>query len=768
MHVSPDHRAPADAGAAGRESALRSVVEDAFARLVTLDPSGIDGALEAMLGRLGDFLGSDRAYIIRFDHGTETTSMTHEWCREGVEPSIQWEQDLDFGVASRLQDRLDRLEVSVVHDVDALPPDWDDEREYLRSQNITSILEVPFTLDGRLSGVVGFDWVDRAGTWEDGDIAVLRAVAALTERTLSRSISGEELRETLDQLREASAELHRSERRYRQLVETLPDAVLRIDRDGRVRLANPAALRFRERLLAMGFESVNDWPHLPPAPARDFTSVAMRAAADGRAGRLTMHLEGLGDELWADVTIVPEDGDPTDPTLLVVFREVTTEHRHRRELEYRAAHDDLTGLANRATFLTRLEEVCGRVAADPDGRVAVLFVDLDGFKLVNDSLGHDAGDRLLQELATRLGTRLRPGDLLARIGGDELTVLLDGADERVARTVAEAVRDTIAAPVVLGGVPQRVTASVGIALSDGAATPSDLLLWADAAVYRAKAEGGDRWVLFDDDLRREVTDRRYLDRGLRGAVERDEIVVYFQPEVDLATGTVLGAEALARWNHPELGLLAAGRFITVAEENGTVLPLGRHVLQVACGEVARWIAGGRVPSDFVLRVNLSPRQLGDPLLVPHLRSTLSASGLSPANLCLELTETAVMRDTVAGPALLEAIRHLGVHLAIDDFGTGYSSLSLLKRLPIDVVKIDHSFVDGLPRDGEDLAIVRAVMGLASSLHLEVTAEGVERPEQAACLLGEGCRRGQGYLYSPPVPAAEFLTVCRRHGFAVAG
>ncbi|MFZ4517322.1 MAG: putative bifunctional diguanylate cyclase/phosphodiesterase [Microthrixaceae bacterium] len=756
--TSGDDRAPAaTTGGAARVHELRALVEAGFRQLLDAPADHADAELTHVLGRVGCFIDADRAYVLRFDHDRGTTSMTHEWCAPEVGATMPVEQDVPIESTPNIQVLLDRLDVSEVRDVTELPPEWTLERAYFDEQDIGGILEVPFTLDGRLSGVVGFDWVHRAGTWEEEDVTALRSVAALTERALSRQMSEEALRTTLSELADASDEVMRVERRFRRLVDTLPDAVLRSDLAGNVIYANPAAMRFRDRLLSMGLEAVNGWPAMPDPAQRRFAGAVAAALRTGREQSLEMHLDGNGDAFSSEVSVVPELDGP-EPTLLVVFRDVTERRRHRIELERRATHDELTGLVNRPGFLARLAAAGSRGAGG--GSPAVLFIDLDDFKGVNDSFGHAAGDTLLREVARRLIERLRPGDVVARFGGDELTVLLDPADLHAAMAVAESVRRCVAEPVVVDGVARRVTASIGVAAGPAGTDPAELLRWADAAVYRAKAMGGDRAVPFDEHLRREVLERRDLDRGVRNLVARRQLEVHYQPEVDLATGRVLGAEALARWNHPALGQLAGGRFIPVAEENGAVLDIGREVLTRSCVQVAEWRAEGAVDADFVLRVNLSTRQLGDPVLVPHLRAVLEATGLPPSQLCLEVTETAIMRDTVEAAEVLQEIRAAGVRLAIDDFGTGYSSLALLKRLPIDVVKIDHSFVDGLPDDPEDVAIVAAVMGLARSLHLEVTAEGVERPEQAAALLGAGCARGQGFLYSRPVTPDAFPELVR--------
>lgn len=749
-------RPEAEPAADGRTEALWELVESHFGRLATSSPGRLDGELVAMLGSVTRFLGADRGYVIRFDHAARTWTMTHEWCGPGIEPSSDWEQEVDFEASPRTFERLVRLEVSEIPDVAALPEDWAVERSYLQSEGIGGIIEVPFTLKGRLGGVVGFDTVGRSRSWFDQDVPMLRAVAALTERVFVRWSAEDALRRTVEELHDADAELGRSEGRFRALVDSLPDAVLRVAADYSVLYANPAASALRDRFEAMGMDMGGGWATLPPG-ARERVAEAVEEALEQhrRQEVRDLYLEGGGDEIWMQVTVIPELASPGEPTLLTVFRDVSEEHASRHVLEHRASHDDLTGLPNRGVFLARLRAACRLTEVHPDRRVGLLFVDLDNFKRVNDSHGHGGGDLVLRELARRLNEGLRSSALVARLGGDELTVLLDPADETSARRTAETARRLLAAPIDVGGTRYRFTASIGLVVSDGPSNPEDLMARADDAAYRAKAAGRDRVVVVDRTIRAAFDERRRLDRGLQVAAERDEIEVHYQPEVLLATGRPVGVEALARWNHPELGLLAAGRFIELAEENGAIRGIGLRVLMQACADVAGWRDAGLVDDGFVLRVNLSTRQVFDMTIVNQIEEALRSSGLPPGQLCLEVTETAIMTDTSESLLLLNEIRDMGVHLAIDDFGTGHSSLAMLRRLPIDVLKIDRSFVDGLPSDAEDRAIVRAMIGLGRALNLDVTAEGVEVPEQARALLEEGCERAQGYLYSPPAPAEEF-------------
>jgi diguanylate cyclase (GGDEF)-like protein len=426
-----------------------------------------------------------------------------------------------------------------------------------------------------------------------------------------------------------------------------------------------------------------------------------------------------------------------------------------RELARRALHDPLTGLANRSSFLQVLRNALDHRARHP-GMLAVLTIDLDRFKLMNDAVGHDLGDEFLTVIAKRLQGSLRGHDVVARLSADEFAVVLhDAATPRAALTIAERTLALLAQPVVLHGQEYFTTASIGVALADDPTmAPTDLLRWAESALHRAKDRGRNRVEMFDVEMQNRIRGRMRMETALRQGVDRGELDVFVQPEVELATGRVLGVEALVRWFSPEYGLLAAGSFIDIAEETGLVVPIGGAVLRAACEQLAQW-SRSFPDLPLVMRVNVSPKQLAIPGLASFVSNVIDETRADPSMLCLEITETALMTDPDAGLTTLRALHDLGVSLAIDDFGTGYSSLSYLKRFPIDVMKIDRSFVDGLPFDRDDLAIASTIVRLAEALEMEVTAEGVETVAQAEALLQLGVHRAQGFLYATPMPTAEF-------------
>jgi diguanylate cyclase (GGDEF)-like protein len=430
-------------------------------------------------------------------------------------------------------------------------------------------------------------------------------------------------------------------------------------------------------------------------------------------------------------------------------------------LNHHAYHDELTGLPNRRALL---EELQGRLGGDRHETTALLYLDLDRFKVLNDFLGRAAGDRLLVTVAARLRSSMRSGDFVARLAADEFVFLLErtvGEFEAVA--LADRLLELVAQPVEIGGHHIVRTGSLGIAFSGaGSLGADDLLADGDAALHVAKKQGGNQAVAFDQELRASVAQRSDTELLLRHAIDNSGLLLYYQPEIDLRTGELLAVEALVRWDHPERGVLPAGSFIKVAEETGLIVDLGRWVLGEACAQMAWWRAQ-HPELRFTMRINMSPAQLATRNIVQLVDDCLKRNELPGRAICFEITEHAVMRDLDQALQVLHDLKSLGVSLAIDDFGTGYSSMSQLKRLPVDVLKVDQTFVAGLGIDRGDRAIVDATVRLAEAFGLEVVAEGVETTELVEELLRLGCFRAQGFLLSRPKPAADLTSVLMRGG-----
>ena len=482
--------------------------------------------------------------------------------------------------------------------------------------------------------------------------------------------------------------------------------------------------------------------------------------AGGKAG-VTVAIAARG-EVWGVLgahTRAPRWFAPDEADFLGAVANVISSAVDRNlveaEVRHRALHDPLTGLPNRALALDRLEGALARRRRD--GRaVAVLLADLDQFKLVNDSLGHAAGDDLLVALAPRLHDAVRPSDTVARLGGDEFLVVceqLDGAHEAI--RVAERVAHAINQPIVLSAGEHFITASIGIAVAESAdALPEDLLRDADAAMYRAKERGRGRYELFDDVLRKRVLLRLRTENELRRGLEHGELRVVYQPVVELAGGSVTAVEALVRWQHPQRGLLDPVDFIPVAEDSGLIGALGDWVLAAACRDGAAWQRRFPRAEPLLVCVNASPRQLANAAFPARVAEAMNRHGLAPGSLALEITESVLMEEAHAPVTVLASLREYGLRLMLDDFGTGYSSLAYLKRFPLDVLKIDRSFIAGLGHDEEDSAIVAAIVQMARTLGLTVVAEGVERQEQLDRLRELDCDSAQGRLIAEPMPAAE--------------
>jgi diguanylate cyclase (GGDEF)-like protein len=421
-----------------------------------------------------------------------------------------------------------------------------------------------------------------------------------------------------------------------------------------------------------------------------------------------------------------------------------------------AVHDALTGLPNRTLLLDRLDQTLARHQRRP-ASTAVLFVDLDDFKALNDSLGHAAGDLVLVEVAARLRAAVRPTDTVARLGGDEFVVVCDDPDHQLqVYALSSRLADAVAVPFVVEDQTASLTISVGIAFASGATDEdaASLLRDADAAMYRAKAGGRNQAEVFDADMRSRAADRHQAEAELRSAITNGELVVLYQPVFNLATNEAIGIEALVRWPHPTRGSLAPLEFISLAEETGLIVPLGSLVLHEACRQAAAWRAQPSGPLPLTVSVNLTGRQLLAAGLGHDVRSALAESGLAPNSLCLEITESVLVDDAAASRRVLEMLKSIGVRIAIDDFGTGNASLAYLKQFPIDVVKIDESFTAGIVRDRHDRVIVSAVVDLARAFGLQTIAEGVETQEQMHLLRSLSCEAAQGYWWSPPLPADE--------------
>jgi diguanylate cyclase (GGDEF)-like protein/PAS domain S-box-containing protein len=564
--------------------------------------------------------------------------------------------------------------------------------------------------------------------------------------------------------------LRASEERFRALVQHAADIILVMEPDGTVRHVSPAVQT------VLGYEpdrlvGTRGWTLVHEGDGQ--SAQAFHAELlDHRGGSRSVELRWQhrdGSWRWLEVKGTNLLHQAGVRGIVLNARDISRHKSLEGQLVQRALHDQLTGLPNRMLFMDRLEQALER-SARRGKFAAVLFLDLDRFKLVNDNLGHDHGDQLLVQVAERLRGCLRRVDTIARIGGDEFTVLLEEVGAAAdAALVAERIIEAFRASFRIETQEIFVGASIGIALGgkDQGTTAQGLLRNADIAMYRAKANGRACFEVFKSSMRETVKGRLKMETELRRALDRGELRLHYQPQVDLRTARIVGLEALVRWEHPERGLVPPGSFIPIAEETGLILPIGRWVLQTACRQASIWRADTEIGLDIVMAVNLSPRQFRHPRLVQDVGEVLAESGLDASGLEVEITEGTAMGDADGTVKVLEHLKAIGIRLAIDDFGTGYSSLSYLKRFPIDVLKVDRSFVAGLPANRGDAAIVRAVVGLTRALGLKAVAEGVETQDQLAELRGLGCDQGQGYFFGRPVATEVADAVLRRSAIAEA-
>jgi diguanylate cyclase (GGDEF)-like protein len=468
---------------------------------------------------------------------------------------------------------------------------------------------------------------------------------------------------------------------------------------------------------------------------------------------------------------VPRAWNPDDVATLAEFgslagtelqlRQLLSDREVREQrLRHESVHDPLTGLPNRALFMRRLADATLRARRGHDGLFAVLFLDIDSFKLVNDSMGHHVGDEMLVNIARRLEGCVRGGDIVARLGGDEFAILLERIiDVRDAAMVAERVQEALHVPFAVGGYSHASSASIGVALSTGATEqPEYVLRSADLAMYRAKNSGRGRYEMFDRAMHAEALTRLQIETDLRYAFDRNEFFLHYQPIISLKTGQIVGAEALVRWHHSDRGIVSPATFVPVAEDTGLIVPLGRWVLREACRQAREWRSAAGDRQSFSISVNLSVREFAQPDLVKTVASILEETGLPAQALRIEITESAIIGQKHPAIETVEQLRALGVAIHLDDFGTGYSALSYLHRLPLDAVKVDRAFIASIDHEERPLHVVRAIISLAHAIGLEVVAEGVANERQLELLREMGCDLAQGFIFSRPCHTHELETL----------
>ena len=604
---------------------------------------------------------------------------------------------------------------------------------------------------------------------EVGDLAVSFNTLQAEIGSAAVGLSGarEGLRQVRGDLTDANArleqrvlQLHRAEEKLSGVLDSIDNVVWSISLQGKELLyLNPAAERMYGRPVCDFFADSSLWSRLVHPDDRDRVKGCFGALAINDAVTIEYRIvRPDGSERWLEDRARVSSGlDGTPLRIDGVASDISERRSHAERIAYQANHDALTGLPNRNLLSDRVSQALAQ-ARRTDQHVALLFMDLDGFKFINDSYGHAFGDALLCTIAARLEVVVRESDTTARLGGDEFVILLPGmARSEDAAQVASKVLDAFKVPFSQDGRDLHLTASIGISVFPQDGDSCDLLLQhADVAMYRAKANGRNGFQSYSIEMGAQAQERMELERALRGALERDELALHYQPQVNRKDGRIVGVEALLRWHHPTLGMVSPARFIPVAEETGLIIPIGEWVLRTACAQANSWHAGGH--TGLCVAVNMSAKQFQQQDVPALVRDVLGCTRLPAQCLELELTESALMHDTDATVETMRQIKKLGVRLSLDDFGTGYSSLSYLKRFPIDVLKIDQSFTFEVTSDEGAASITRAIIAMARSLNMTTVAEGVETKEQLEFLGALGCDVMQGFHISRPLPVSQITAL----------
>jgi diguanylate cyclase (GGDEF)-like protein/PAS domain S-box-containing protein len=717
---------------------LASLHESTYALLARRDPNEL---LETIVARAAGLVGSGSGYLYVVDQEADVLRVA-----VGLGMFAGWD-GFELARGEGLAGRVWESGETIVVDEYA---SWAGRTRRLDGQPIGSTVGVPLTSGRDVVGVIGVASGAGERTYGAEDAAAIGRFAQLASMALENARLHAAARAEIAARERSEEELRAGSERLRRLADASFETLV-IHRDGRILEVNRAFVE----LFGRAPSSVAGTPVLGLFPEGEREAIGRQLEVDTEVPIETAIL--LADGSQAAVELIGRTIPYADeaPARATAIRDIRERRAIEERLTRQSLYDGLTGLPNRSLFLDRTSHALARDRDDGAPRVAVLVLDLDRFKGINESFGHAVGDQIIAAVGRRFEDAIRPGDTLARLGGDEYAVLVTGGGgESAARSVAGRLLETLTASFPVEGRDTYLSVSVGIALADEGATAAGLLREAAIALDGAKADPNERIAVFTPAMSDVSIERLELEADLRRGLARDELEVFYQPLVDLRTGAVAGHEALARWRHPTRGLLGPYEFISLAEETGLIIPLGHRVLTEACRQARAWQLAFPSTPPLVVSVNLSARQLALPDLADSVLAALASTGLPASSLELEITETVAMRDAQPSWVTLRGLHDLGVRLALDDFGTGYSSLAYISRLPLDIIKVDRSFVAGLADSTANHSIIAAVSALARGLGIEVTAEGIERQEELEAVVRLGCDRGQGFLFAKPMPAKE--------------
>lgn len=755
-------------GALKNQLSLQALVAEVSSNLVNADSNDIESVVETVLEKIGRFFKVDRCCIFLFSDGCESMDMIHEWCTEGITPRIQQRRDGGVGAAPWWAEQLRTRKTVRIADIRTLPPEAASERADAERESIRSLLRLPMTSKGQVIGALGLDTVTHGASWDEDDIGMLRVLCEVIAGFLVRV--------------EAETKRLGSENRYRRVMAVMSDVAYSCTEDSGEGFRIDWITDSIEALTGYGADDVRAmrcWGRLVAPEDIEIFNQSVVGLQPGTTADCELRLRHRdGSIRWVRVTTESiEDADaPGARRLYGGLVDISDRKLLSKRLIHLSRYDPLTGLPNRIWMRERIEQALIDCRRNNAG-LMLLSIDLDDLRSVNDSMGHRAGDQLLQEVAERWRPLLREDDTLARFSGDNFIALgIRASAARGAPTdvgsargegtahLAGSIQSALHRPVILDGQAVVVTCSIGIALyPEDADTVEELIGHADAALHGAKMDGRGICRYYTSALNEGLQEQFRLEQALRRAIECRELLLHYQPRVEIESGRILGLEALVRWNHPDLGMISPNRFIPIAESNGLILLIGPMVVRLACEQIAAWRRAG-VPVVPVA-LNLSANELYQDGLAGQICRIATEVGVDRALLDLEVTESAAMRSIDRAIEVLDELRDSGFKLAIDDFGTGYASLSYLNRLPVQTLKIDRSFLaeigSGHPEESQAETIVKAIIGLGDNLGLGIIAEGVETATQRQFLIDHGCREAQGFFFGRPRPCEDTESLLRQ-------